>query len=292
MPKENAEYASLRDLHDMWIAASTGQSAQLMRPSTCPVEFENDIIRVMLGFYTWPSSPDLPFSLSPAMGVISAGQKIEKVKEFSVFVNNQDSFALEYYMTEISTYWETPTFDRDGGDIPAPVVTIDGNYLRFSTEVFGAIRIKGIAIGFHHVVTMELEKGVDQEPSAETEPAETPFDEDDIITGLPEYWDWNSPKIENLENTITATWVDGEESETEQLRLELPLCVEELLKMCPNAYTSLTAICNEISTLTVEYNACTGAVIRVYFGKDPWRYCTIIPPGTTAIANPWGIGTL
>lgn len=289
VPKEVDDYASLKDVHDLWLAAATGKSAGLVRASTCPVEFDGDTILVYLGFYVWPCRPDLPFSLSAAMGEINAGQKVERPRQFSLFVDNRAEIELDFYMESVAVAWESPTFDRFGAAIPAPSYTvIDGVTIRFETEVFGAARITGTAIGFHHVITMAINKPV----TAIAEPAPPQLPDDDmVIIGVNPYvQDQDAPKIGNLENTITVTWQDGEEAESEQLRLVIPKCVAALLAMCPDMFKTIVLICSETSTLTVYFNACTGAIIAKVPGKDPHSFCTVLASG--AAANPWGVGTL
>lgn len=291
MPSEAADYASLADVHAMWLAAATGRSARLLRSLTCPLEFDGTTIRIFLGFYAWPSSPSLPFSLSVAMGEISAGQVVRQQREFSLFIDNRTGVDLDYYMEGISLVWETPSFLRTGEEIDAPTFTlVNGNRLEFSSEVFGAIRVSGIAVGMHHVVSMELSKPVEDVPA----PADyTVYPDNTFLMNVPPVdLVASSPKIENLENTVTASWLDQAETETEQLRLALPKCVAAVLAMCPDMYQTITLLCQEVSTLSVYYNACTGAVIAAVSGADPQKFCTQIGAGETVVANPWGVGTL
>ncbi|MFA6135481.1 MAG: hypothetical protein WC869_15825 [Phycisphaerae bacterium] len=289
VPAEVDDYASLKDVHDLWLAAATGKSAELLRASNCPVEFSGDTILIHLGFYVWPSYPDLQFSLSAALGEINAGRKIAKPREFSLFVDNRSNIDLDFYMEQVSVTWESPTFDRFGAAIRPPGYTvIDGVTIKFDTEVFGAVRITGTAVGFHHVVTMTIEKPVTaiEDPP----PAQLP-DDDMVITGVNPYvQDQDSVKIESLENTLAVTWQDGDKTENEQLRLVIPKCVSALLAMCPDMFRTIVLICSETSTTTVYFNACNGEIISEVPGKDPRSFCSVLP-SSGATANPWGVGT-
>jgi hypothetical protein len=289
MPEAISTYASLKDLHDLWLSAATGKPARGIRTTDCPVEFVGSTIRVLLDFLVWPSSPDLKYSLSTAMGSIGSASKIVVPQEFSLFIDNRTEIDLPYWMEDVTIYWETPTFDRNGTEIPTPThVLVNNNVLRFSTEVFGSIRISGTALGYGYTITMDLDKPVESIPTPEDYSI---YPEDVIIWGVPSAKTvFNAPKIENLENTITATWTDRDEAETEQLRLVIPPCVESLLKMCPDMYQTLTLLCSTVATQQVYYNACTGEIMYVVDGIDPQRICTPISGRVTA--NPWGMGTL
>jgi len=290
MPSEIMTYASLKDLHEMWLSSSTGTSSRSLRSTTCPVEFIGSSIRIRLGFYAWPSIVEFPFTLSSSMGAIDSGQKVQQYKQFSMFIENRNEVDLPYSMSDVVTVWETPTFNRDGGEIPQPTFElVNNNVLKFSNEVFGAVRVVGWATGFHHTVTMELSKPVEE---IEKPDDYSIYPDDVIVWGIPPTKTvFNAPKIENLETTITATWQDGEDTETEQLRLEIPPCVEALLAMCPDMYQTITLLCDKISTKQVYYNACTGKVLYVIDGVNPNKYCVDIS-GQSVVANPWGVGTL
>jgi hypothetical protein len=289
VPADVDDYASLKDVHDLWLAAATGKSAALLRASTCPVEFDGETILIHLGFYVWPCRPDLPFTLSAALGEIGAGRKIEKSRQFSVFVDNRDRIDLDFYMEQVQVVWESPTFDRFGAAIPAPGYTvIDGVTISFDTEVFGAARITGIAVGFHHVITMEISKPV---TTIEDPPPPQLPDDNMIIFGVNPYVQGqDAPKIENLENTVAVTWQAGDQTQCEQLRLVIPKCVATLLAMCPDMYGIIVLICSETSTMTVYFNACNGEILTEREGKDPHSFCSPLAAGD--VINPWGVGAL
>jgi len=270
------KYATLRKLARMWLLATTGTSPKLYRADDCPVEFEGDTIRIFLGFYVWPSDLTTPYSLRLAMGRIDelhGAQKIERLKEFSIFIDNQAEYELKYYLKDIeSAIWETPTFDRHGAEIEPPTMDVSGgNTLKFSKEVFGCLRLRGWAVGFKHRIIMELSKPIDTDPDSEIFKSIT--DDHNISGIIPEYWNWNAPVIENLENIVTATWVSGEEERSVELRLETPECVEALLKMCPNFYDTIVEHCMIMKKGLVYYNACTGEILGFEIKENPHRFC-------------------
>ncbi len=289
LPPEMSEYASLADLHRMWLEAATGKSAHLLRSSTCPVEFDGEHISIHLGFYAWPSDPDMSFGLLAALGEIGAGRKIEKPREYSAFLAGQDQLALDYYMQDVEVAWETPVYGEDGGQLAIPSFRVTaGVSLVFPHRVTGSIRIKGTAVGFHHVIKTTISKSVAEEELAAGENPYPTLDKDTHVLKLAPVTRLNAPAISSLENTITAAWLDGEETRTAQLDLKLPKCAEAVLSMCPDMYQTTVLLCSESSTLQVYYNACTGKVITAVSGLDPQRFCTDIT-GLDSYMAPWGV---
>ena len=260
------------------------------------MEFEGETVRIFLEFYVWPSELATPYTLRLAMGRLDTdhgAQRVDRLKEFSIFIDNETEHELKYYMRDIeSALWETPTFDRYGAEIEPPTMeVINGNTIKFSTEVFGCLRLRGWVAGFKYRIIMEISKPVDTDPQG-VQPAAPPGDENvHLIGALPEYWNWNAPIIENLENVLTAVWMSDGEEQAVELRLEIPECVEALLKMCPNFYKTIVLLCQEVSTLRIFYNACTGELLRAVPGKDPQSFCTPLFDGDRVTVSP-GIGTL
>lgn len=292
VPPKLSYYASVKDIYKMWNAAATGKSAQTMRPVGCPVEFDGTDIRVYLGFYAWPSSPDLQYSLSAAIGTIGPEQVIRKQREFSLFVANSDRIDLPYYMENLQIEWETPTYGRYGDEIPNPGITNNGNWLAFSASVFGAIRVVGDAVGGYYCSEIVMSKPLtEEEISAEEiqEQIEEELADGRVMISPRPTTRLNGYKIENLENTITASWVDTDgKTDTDQLRLEIPPCVEDALAFCPDMYKTIVLLCQEISTRQVYYSTCDeDTIIAIWDGVDPISYCRDIT-GQKASVSPWG----
>ena len=294
-PSRLAYYASARDIYKMWTRAVTGQSAQTMRPPGCPVGFAGDDIYVWLGVYVWPSHPDLAYALSAAIGTVGTAQIIRKDKEFSLFVNNSNRIDLPYYMEDLSWEWESPCFDRYGAEISSPAITNHRSWLEFSTEVFGGLRLNGTACGYYHVSEMILHKPLTEEELSEEEQEilqteeQEEYEDNGILVYVPKRpTRMNGYKIENLQNTITAAWTEADGStDTDQLRLEIPPCVEEALAFCPDMNRIIVLLCKEVSTRQVYYSTCTGEIVTIWDGIDPMKYCVDIS-GMSVTAAPMG----
>ena len=294
-PSRLAYYASARDIYQMWTRAVTGQSAQTMRPPGCPVGFAGDDIYVWLGVYVWPSHPDLTYTLSAAIGTVGTAQIIRKAKEFSLFADNTSRLDLPYYMEDLTWEWESPCFDRYGAEIARPEITNHGSWLEFSTEVFGGLRLSGTAVGNYHIAEMILHKPLTEEELSEEEQEilqteeQEEYEDNGILVYVPKRpTRLNGYKIENLQNTITAAWIEADGStDTDQLRLDIPPCVEEALAFCPDMNKIIVLLCKEVSTRQVYYSTCTGKIVTIWDGIDPMKYCVDIS-GMSVTAAPMG----
>jgi hypothetical protein len=290
IPPEITQYASLKDVEKLWRIAATGGSAQRQRATDCPVEFDGENVIVYLGFYAWPSRPDLAFTLAAAIGEISGDQIINMPREISVFVDNRSTVDLDYWLENAVIEWETPAFDRYGAEIPRPTWTNHHTHIEFASEFFGCVRIKGTATGHHYTSTMTLAKPIVEEPITPNKPDPNHPENVIIIGGETPTTQLNGYKIENLQNTITATWLDNGETKTDQMQLVIPSCVKAILEMCPNMLETIVLLCHETSTLKVFWNTCTGQVMSAA-PVNKRSYCNEISH-TTGVVNPWGMGLL
>lgn len=281
VPPKESEYASTRDVYQMWIAAVTGKSARTLRPNNCPVEFSGDNITAFLGFYIWPSVPNLQYQLSVSIGTLSPRSPIRKLREYSDFLDNSDTLKLLYYMEEVDISFESPCYNRYGDEIEIPDYSvIDGIYIKFDSPVFCGVRIKGYAIGDYYLTSIAVSKSIVEEEvpladALEKEHYEKDGEEYFIITPSPKTR-LNGYRITNLDCTVSLSWMDDEEQETDQKRLELPQCVKDVLAFCPDMYKTIVLWCEEVSTRQVFYNTCNGELILVRDGKDTQHYCSKI----------------
>lgn len=280
-------------LHQMWLNAATGNSAAMLQFLGCPIEVRGSKIHVFLDFYAWPYSPDLVYTLEAAHGNIINRRGAAEQREFSVFVNHDNIVLLPYYMPMVSAQWLTDTFNTDGEVVPKPKITNHKTWLELDAEVFGVIRIRGVAQGELATCEMIIDKPVTSDATTDATAAgwyDAPGGQT-IYTPAPTETQ-NSAKISNLKNTVTASWVvcvddnggflglpediEGECNEavrTERLSLEIPECVENFLELCPDMYQIVTLICEKAYTLTVYYDACRGEVIKA-IPTDPKSYCS------------------
>lgn len=206
------QQAGFTDLTAMWYMALSGLSARLYRAATCPATISADgVVTVPIDFYVFPSSLGMQYSLSAGTGSIGAPVYIEEEKELDLVFDQQDSKELGYLTDAIEYEFLSGAYGEFGSQLPLPQVSHADGIIKLSTSCFCVIRIKCLAKGYRHRVTMTLTK---YEPPAEGE------------------LDWTGYKIENLQNVIQATWIDGDELQSAELDLEIPPCVEDYLAEC------------------------------------------------------------
>lgn len=283
LPAKTARYANLADVYQAWTYAATGKSNRAVRPRGCPVEFDGSIVRFFIGFYAWPSNPELPYQLTSTLGEVGPQQLARLPREFSAFANNTRIIDLECWMEDVTVAWETPVWDRYGSRIAVPKITNHSTYLEFDRECFGALRIKGRAVGGYHVLTVEIDKEIWDEPEAPR-----PEQQQGDITFINQLYHntTNSNKIGRIEPVITATWQAAENiAAADQLKLEVPQCVLDVLAYCPGNPLYLLNWCETISKTQVYYSACDGAILKVCNGLDPHKYCSQIALDTDP--GPW-----
>jgi hypothetical protein len=246
VPKNLARYASIKDLYDLWLAAKTGSSAQLIRSDVCPVEIEGRVIRLWIDFYVWLSNPENSYSLSAGVGTFGDKVHANTHKAFSLIVDNTREIALPYYFADgVLVTWESDTFDKIGNQIfNVGMSVVDGCWLQLSEEVFGVVRVSGNAVGYKERLTIEVDKGEDPEDGHWIEYTLTDF---------------------NVDITVTT---DEDEEVMHLTDATLPECVNTLLTMCPiqeninmcDVFAQAGLLGN---LMIVYYNSCTGEVIHV-----------------------------
>lgn len=310
IPDESTTAPNVADIYNLWLAAATGRSAQKLRPATCPVEFNGNTITSFLGFYVWQSDPGLQYSLVAALGKIGQRMSVSKRREFSVFLDNVDRYALPYYMQSVSVAWETPTLNNLGEryTIKPTWKVVDGIWLVFSKPVFAAIRISGQAIGAAVVLEMSVKKGIttsDDITEADLEEWRRGPNGEIIINAAP------TSKlvvdiIRDLKNTITVVWscpygldsdsvkddeLENTSTTADQVDVVLPQCLSDLLSFCPDPFLGLdentNLWCDELTNENVYYNACKGNVLGSREEKDGQSYCSRVAAPTSATTATW-----
>jgi hypothetical protein len=281
-PSETRKYAALENVFKAWMYSASGKSAKMYRQPGCPVEFDTtngkQLVRFFMGFYAWPSSKTLPYTVISNIGELGPRQTVYDIREFTLFANNSKGVILPYYMESVFVAWESLIYNRRGEQIAPPTITNNHTNLIFSEECFGVLRVSGIAFGSYHVLTIELDKKNDTLPSKLPE----------VIKGNTYYLDPiqqdNANRYENLAPTIQVYWPGGDENSpidqssanttaTSSLNLEVPECVQAALSACPGS-DYITYWCTTTSKKLVYYSTCDGSVLDVRDGKNPTSFCS------------------
>lgn len=304
IPDESETAPKVNDIYNLWLAAATGRSAQRLRPVACPVELDGDTIRAFLGFYIWPSSPSLRYSLDSSFGKLGPRMAVSKRREFSVWLDDVDRYALPYHMQAVSLQWETPTFDSAGEILKRPSWKMqDGIWLVFSAKVCGAIRIVGHALGASVVLEMEFKKGLSEQETNDADDADWHRGPNgEIILNPAPNTKLVADRIEDVKAVISVHWEGGDDSfeqdevvdttsTSSQEDVVLPQCLTDLLSFCPDPFFGVESnsnlFCEQLNDKRVYYNACTGQKLGEREGDDGQSYCSRVASPVSSIVPTW-----
>ncbi len=262
-PPESSNTVTMFDISQMVARARMGISARTFKPFNCPAYINNQSIISQFDFYSWPSAVDLPHTIISSLGEVSVPKIVEKTIHFSRPFELSDVVELDFIMTSItSATWETACYDADGKVVEVCTPYMDGlSTIRIDKPVFGVVRIVGIKKGAKHSLNVRLVKMVPAQHNGDL-PTEEEFEESGAAAhytyqewlskfyGFTDAVSWQGQQgndkalgkepvnltglsISNLQATVTSKWigVDGEEK-TEQLRMKIPQCIQDLLSAC------------------------------------------------------------
>jgi hypothetical protein len=194
---------TMADLYAMLALVRSGVSARTYLARDCAARVVGGAVLVDLTAYVWPSALDLAYTLAvsiPAWTVIGPAVEISQWRDFDLVVPMSAAVELPFLAADLSLVWQTPCYNRYGEAVAAPAIDQDGLALRLDSEVFGVIRVRCRAMGFQHTLALTIPKG--------------------------------TSRVEDIDLTLIATWPISNGTEVEDLDLQLPGCVEDLLATC------------------------------------------------------------
>ncbi|MGD9947516.1 MAG: hypothetical protein AB7U29_03440 [Desulfobulbus sp.] len=231
---------SVVDLQAMLsVVLGTSQAAEAYTPDDCPATISSGQIVVPLTVWAWPSDLRMSYQLRAASGTVADPVRIQQEREFDQVINFVSETVLPFFCNDISWTWsELGVYSRTGGLIdPPPSLAVDGSTIRSGGDFLGVIRVRCLAVGYAHTVTMTIDKA-------------------------------NNDKISDIRNSVTASWADTDgQTRATALDLTLPDCVQDLAALCPDGslVKTWTGSVNdkEETVPVVYYNDCNGRVILV-----------------------------
>lgn len=243
-------YANLNLVQSMLNHAMGGGSARKYLDQGCMATIENGKVIVPFTVYAFPSDLGLSYRLTAAAGVVNQGVYVELAKSFDLVVPMTDRVDLPGLMAGAGFTWQTLCYNEFGEVVGQPEISLHKDSIRLSDSVFGVLRVKGYLLGYEHTIIMEIVKSeADQEDEGQR-------------VGY---------RIDNLENTVQAVWMDEEEQQSASIDLEIPQCVKDMLATCPGGDllgdVSVTHA-DEGKVTTVYYNTCTGDPIGTYTDNE------------------------
>lgn len=239
-----SDEASVGDAANMLQLVMSGVSGMQYVMDNCVyVSFIGDKIVIKLNVYVWPSSLDLEYRLTADIGTVGPASRLSQYRSRDVIFNGSASTEIGYIMEHVTYESLMPFYFSDGVKKKAPELTVKGGLAYIDENGYCVYRLKGQAQGYKHTVTMEFHKLADSAPNS----------------------------ITSIENTIIAEWNEEgvEEIQTASLKLTIPDCVADALRVCPDGeylYDKMKCkydgSCEGDSLLRVYYNTCTGTAIE------------------------------
>lgn len=243
------EDVSLRDVYQMWLLARSGVSARTYKPYKGQIKINETSITFKLGFYVWTLPGGLSYDLETTLGTITEAEVFEKERDITVVFGVSDQFDLGRKASHIEHEWLTPLIDRFGKTHRTQKPEYRNGSLFLDDSYFGSARIQFVEHGYRHEVEVTIEN----------------VDEDGTFI-----------VVDNIEITITASWKNVEgETETEQMRMQIPDWVYSAFRMCGHKPNMLCRACHDF-VFNVWYNTCNGRVIDTQFielGDDGGHWC-------------------
>ena len=232
---------TLTDLSAMVALIASGISAQTYQSRDCEAWVAGDMVYADLVAYAWPTTLDLEYQLSGDLVEPGAVTRIEMEREFDLVVPMRDRVELPFLVRNARLEWQTPCYSQLGEIVDRPTLRIEGDQLHLDAEVFGVLRFRGLALGYRHALHFAMAKNMQE-------------------------------SITQLEPALTALWMDGEEQQSEWLRLQLPGCLETLLAACEDGVLLRERVFGVVTgpdelVPVVYYSACTGQVVELRYER-------------------------
>jgi hypothetical protein len=273
--------ATLEDMVQMFNRAVSGLSArsyQIDKCSAATVSSDGTIV-VTLKVFVWPSSLDLPYTLTAAYGHVEEAQPLQMEREIDVAVEGSDSVTLPWLMENATAWWQIPCVNEFSDPVPAPNISFDGELIKLSSPCYGVLRVRGLALGYEHTVILGISKTgnvIKTEQISSLQIASgynggtAPPPQKDPTGKL----DPLGYTITNVNIAVTAAYQGDEQNQqAEILTLKFPACVLDLLEYCPEGTLAAqdklpSGSFGEGPTPVVYYDTCTGRELGVHFVHD------------------------
>ena len=229
------------DLHIMLAMVRSGVSARAYRPRDCAAYVAGNQAMADLAVHAWPSALDLPYTLLPELVTAEAPTLWKQEREFDLVVAMSASASLPCVMEHCTLDWQTPCYNRRGVQVPAPMPALDGTTVRLDAEVFGVLRVRGVAVGYRHGLRFAMAK-----------------------TG--------ASAISDIKPAVAVFWRDSQGRQSKRLELALPACLTDLLALCPDGGTvrdhQFVRLEEDEETVpVVYYSPCSGGFLAVRYER-------------------------
>ena len=231
------------DLLTMLALVQAGTSARAYRPADCVAYIKGDQAHADLAVYAWPSRLDLAYTLTPLLVELGQVTALRQQRDFDLVIPMATSVELPFLMEAVTLAWQTPCCNRFGQQVGPPGISVTGASLELSAEVFGVLRVRGLALGFRHALHFAMAKSA-------------------------------GAAITDITPVLTAAWLDPDQGQqTERLEIELPDCLTDLLAICPDGVSQRAHALGQITDVSddgvpvVYYSTCDGRVLALRYER-------------------------
>ena len=233
--KENE--ATLSDVFNLLAYGRAGISSLEYLLNTCKyVSIVDDMLVVSLDVRVWPHDLGLEYTITSTEGVVETGIQTDITKSLDVIMNSEVERLP--YVIEGTAAPQTPFIKNSGGLEDGAVLTVDGSLIRSTSDSFVVARVDGIATCYTHTITI-------------SQPLETIFSSTEKIT------------LDDI--VVTLAWSDSDGAQNEQITLDIPACVTQILEYCGLELRWMISVGAKGANNTVEIyvNSCDGKVLAI-----------------------------
>ncbi len=255
-----SDTVTIKQLTEMVNAARNGDSAWTVMRDACEyVEFDAEdegLIHVRLPFFALPTDPSLDFELTAGGVTLAGGWRTTLQKTRDAVFSGSDVAQLPYCYSSGRLTALMPAYSDTGRRLEV-TAALQGDSVRLSQPATTVYRVDGEVTAYRYEAQLTLDK----------KPKKTVVYRDSAGRELrrEEAEMWQQATASSV--AVLAVWLcqtaqGGLEQRTAQLSLQIPGCVNALLKVCPDGRRKEPFPLPPVKTLRVYYSTCTGRVLK------------------------------
>lgn len=223
---------SFQDFSAMLGFARSGLSAKFYEKDDCPAEMIDGWLHISLAVLVFPSRMDLEYTPTLSGGEVHEKEEVLHPVEFDALCTLSESIDLDYLISDLQLNREIPCYSERSRILPAPSWRLEGSKVVFNSSHFSLYRIKGLAKGFSHPVTVKVE----------------------VKEGY---------KTEDIQAKFQVTWKQDGELQQKSMELTIPECVAAYLNTCEDGDKRDPLLSDSGKRPKVFFSGCTGKVLKV-----------------------------
>jgi len=234
-------YPSYADINAMISYARSGKSAfYVLTDNSDYASFDGADVIINLPFFVRPYPSNLVYNFTHNVQSLSTMEIIDKEYKSTIVMpmSNRIDFPTEVAVSELM--WKSSAYNSSGEVVAYPDYYVSENSIIFDDSVFVVMKVTYTLIEHKYVATIRVPK--------------------ESAGGI-------SNEISGLKPVVIAAYNDEEgENQVEQLDLQYPAIVTDMLTACPNDSKELiidwsTSNIDKDTSTIYYYSTCTGDII-------------------------------